>query len=444
MKIPKIFLILLISSLVLSSLVSCGSGFEEGLTSDLSQKDDADSEDQKEDDISSSDDSESSTEAGSSSTVTEDTGNGSDNVQSGEGEDTSVISDEITTEIHNELTTQHDSENLEETTLTDEESSTDGITPDDSTASSGETSSEDETTPIDEITSSEEETSVTESSSAEQEETSTKETSSNDETTSAEEETTTEDPEITMTFSGSSCQVSDLSKVSVSGKIFTITAPGIYRISGTLSDGQIRVNVAKTEKVTLLLDNFNGSCSDSGVIYVVSADEVYIDLEKNSINTVTDASVYVFEGTSDKPNACIYSSDDLTIKGGGTLTVNANYNNGIGCKNDLVIKNGVVNVTAVKNALKGNDSVTVKGDAEVNVLAAKDGIKTDNITETDKGFVMITEEAVINITCSDDALQATQNVTVTSGATVTVKCDGLSVNCDGTTNNIADGAITVL
>ncbi len=246
----------------------------------------------------------------------------------------------------------------------------------------------------------------------------------------------------TMVFSGSTCNISDPSTVKVSGKIFTIIAPGIYRISGTLSDGQIRVEVDKTERVTLLLDNFNASCSDSGVIYVVSADKVYIDLEKGTANTLTDASVYVFEGAEDKPNACIYSSDDLTVKGGGTLTVNANYNNGIGCKNDVDIKNGVINVKAVNNAIKGNDSVTVYGDAVLNILGAEDGIKTENADEPEKGFITITEEAVVNITCSDDALQSAQAVTVTEGASVTIDCGGSPINCDGD-QNIANGSVKV-
>ena len=249
-----------------------------------------------------------------------------------------------------------------------------------------------------------------------------------------EPETETE-PIVSIEFNGSSANISDKTGVSVSGKIYTITAAGIYRITGTMNDGQIRVNVAKTEKVTLLLDNFTGSCSDSAVIYVMSADEVYIDLEKHSVNTLTDAQIYVFENPlDDKPNACIYSSDDLTIKGGGTLYVNARYNNGIGCKNDLDIKNGVVHVSAVKNALKGNDSVTVRGDAKVYVSNAKDALKSDTLEseKPGKGFVLITEEAYVSVSCSDEAVQATQNITITTGATLEVVSAKNPYKCDGT------------
>lgn len=249
--------------------------------------------------------------------------------------------------------------------------------------------------------------------------------------------------EITIKFNGNSAEISDTEKVSVTGKIYKITAPGTYRISGTLNDGQIQVEVADTEIVTLLLDNFTGSCSDSAVIYVINADKTYIDLEKDSVNTVTDSSMYVYPDPAiDKPNACIYSADDLTIKGGGTLNVTANYNNGIGTGNDLSINNGVVNVSAVKNALKGNYSVTVKGDAVVNVLAAKDGLKSDEIEKEGKGFVLVTEEASVVVSCTSDAIQASNNVTITTGATVTVKASKTPVKCDGTTN-IDEGCLIV-
>ena len=244
-----------------------------------------------------------------------------------------------------------------------------------------------------------------------------------------------------LVFSGMECEISDTSAIIQEGKIYKIVRPGTYTISGTLDDGQIQVEVQKTEAVTLVLDNFTGSCSDSAVIYIISADKVDIDLQNDSVNTLTDASVYVFpDPTTDKPNACIYSSDDLTIKGGGSLIVNANYNNGIGCKNDVEIKNGKVTVSAVNNAIKGNDSVTVCGDAEVIIEAADDGLKADTIDRSDKGFVRITEQAKVTVSCTDDAIQATQNVTVTSGATVTIKSASQAVNCDGTVN-VDDGCI---
>ena len=247
----------------------------------------------------------------------------------------------------------------------------------------------------------------------------------------------------TLTFEGDICKASDESAVVKNGKNYKIVKAGVFKITGTMNDGQIQVEVADTDRVTLLLDNFNGTCSDSAVIYVINADRVYIDLEKGSVNNLTDGSNYVFADPADtKPNACIYAADDLTIKGGGRLNVYANYNNGIASKNDLEIKNGNITVSAVNNALKGNNSVTVMGDADVTINNAEDGIKTDNIDRSDKGFIEILEQAQVVITCSDDALQATQRITVTSTAKVTVISASSAVNCDGKTD-IAEGSLIV-
>ena len=242
-------------------------------------------------------------------------------------------------------------------------------------------------------------------------------------------------------FNGASYTASDASALRVDGSALAITKAGTYEISGTLDNGQIIVEVTKAERVTLILNNFTGSNSSSAVIWVKSADKVYLELKEGTINTLTDASTYVFPSPAEtKPNACIYASDDLTIKGHGSLIVNGNYNNGIGCKNDITINDAKVTVNAINNGVKGNGSVTIKGNAEVVVESAEDAIKTDSL-DVGKGFMMITENAKVTVTCTDDGLQATQSITVTAGATVTTYAGGNAVNCDGTIA-IDEGCLT--
>lgn len=251
-----------------------------------------------------------------------------------------------------------------------------------------------------------------------------------------------------IAFNGTSYTTTDSSTVRAEGSALTIIKPGTYDISGTLDNGQIVVEVTKADRVTLILNNFTGHNESSAVIWVKSADKVYLEVKTGTTNTLTDGSTYVFANPTDtKPNACIYSSDDLSIKGHGTLIVTGNYNNAIGCKNDLSINNCKLTVNAVNNALKGNDSVTVKGDAEVVIEKAEDAIKTDSLDEG-KGYITVTENAKVTVYCEDDALQATQNITVTTGATVTTYAKGNAINCDGMvtvdegclTENAVDGA----
>ena len=95
-------------------------------------------------------------------------------------------------------------------------------------------------------------------------------------------------------------------------------------------------------------------------------------------NTITDGDSYTFEdSTTDEPNATIFSKDDLTIRGNGTLTVNANYNNGITSKDDLKITGGNITITSADDGLMGKDSITIKG-GNITINASGDGLKSTN------------------------------------------------------------------
>ena len=180
----------------------------------------------------------------------------------------------------------------------------------------------------------------------------------------------------------------------------------------------------------------NITCKTSAPFYVESADKVRITLEKGTDNVLTDASNYVLAAGVKKPNACLYSSDDLLIKGSGSLTVNANYNNGIGVKNDLKIKDGNITVNAPNNAIKGNGSITVEG-GTINARGA-DGFKSDSIMEG-KGFISILG-GTISIVAGDDGLQAESAVTIAAGASVTINAADKDINCDGTVS-VADNTL---
>ncbi len=241
---------------------------------------------------------------------------------------------------------------------------------------------------------------------------------------------------INLTFNGSDFASTQKGAVTVDGNVLVIVKAGTYKLSGTLDNAQIRVRVSKTERVDLIFAGVSITNKVSAPLYIESADKVSIELQKDTVNTLTDAKTYVFPEGTDKPNACIYSSEDLTIKGEGSLTVNAYYNNGIGSKNDLKIKSGNVTVDAANNALKGNQSVIIEGGNIT--LKGADGIKSDSVVE-DEGIVQILA-GTVNITAGDDGIQAVTKIDVSSDASVTVNAADKDVNCDGTIN-VASGAI---
>ena len=136
---------------------------------------------------------------------------------------------------------------------------------------------------------------------------------------------------IQLTFSGQTLSGAPEGTVVTEDGAFVIVKPGTYELTGDLSNGQLRVRVEKTERVTLIFRNFTASSSTSAPIYLVSADKCVIELADGSVNRLTDAKTYVFsDPTETKPNACLYAGCDLKIKGKGSLIVEGNYNNGIG------------------------------------------------------------------------------------------------------------------
>lgn len=216
-----------------------------------------------------------------------------------------------------------------------------------------------------------------------------------------------------ITLNGSRISFSG-SGATVNGSTITITKAGTYRISGKLSDGQIIVDTQDAEKVVLALDGANITSSTSSPIYVANAEKVVITLVTGSQNSVTDGKQYVFaEASTDEPDATIFSHDDLTINGSGSLTVNANYNNGIVSKDDLKINGGVITVTAVDDAVKGRDSLVVKA-GTLTVKAGGDGLQTSNDEEADQGTIVI-EGGTIDINAEDDALNAVTSIQIDGG-----------------------------
>lgn len=218
------------------------------------------------------------------------------------------------------------------------------------------------------------------------------------------------------------------------GNVVTVSKEGTYVLSGKLTNGQIVVEAAKTDKVQLVLDGADVSCADGAPLCVKSADKTVLTLAEGSENVFTDG-----ENGNEEWNACVFSKDDLAVNGSGTLTVNGNYNNGIGSKNDLEIISGTVNVTAVKNGLKGNDSVAVLT-GDIHITAGKDGIKSDNETEAEKGYVYV-EDADITVKAGDDGIQAVNAVVFLNGR-YEVECEGKKTNCDGV-DEIAENVAVV-
>ena len=203
-----------------------------------------------------------------------------------------------------------------------------------------------------------------------------------------------------VTLSGSTAAIQG-SGASVTDGVLTITKGGDYLLTGDFA-GQILVNADKADDVRLILDGISVA-SDSAPLWVQQADKVVLTLAEGSENTFTDGSSRD-ESAETVPNAALYSQDDLSINGSGSLTVTASYDHGIFCKNDLTITGGSISVTAPGDGVKGKDSFAML-DGSLIIEAGQDGIQASETDDPADSWVRL-DGGSISITAGQDGIQA--------------------------------------
>ena len=241
------------------------------------------------------------------------------------------------------------------------------------------------------------------------------------------DETKADDSETNETETASS-------GVSISGNIITITKEGTYVFSGALSEGQIVVD-ADSAKVQLVLDNADITCASSAAIYVKNADKTFITLAEGSENILMNTAEY--EAIDDNNiDAVIFSKDDLTLNGKGTLTINSEYGHGIVSKDDLKLVGGTCNITAKTHALSGKDSVRIAA-GTYNLTSGKDGIHSENADDDEKGFVYIAS-GDFTIESTGDGIDASYVVQIDDGD-FDITAGGGAENATKTNNDMPGG-----
>ena len=236
----------------------------------------------------------------------------------------------------------------------------------------------------------------------------------------------------TITLNGDTA-TSDSPSVTVNenGNII-INSHGTYVISGTLNDGMIEVNSVDAGVVELILENANITNNDGACIAFIKASEAVLTLKDGSVNTLTDGAKYAFPTPdADEPNAALYSKEDLTIQGTGSLTIDANYETAINSKDGLRITGGTFDITSDGHGIKGKDYLMISdGTFKINTIG--DGIKSTNYESELVGYVDI-NGGTIEIYSEDEAVQAISAVNF-NGGSLTINSMNNGVKCSGTIN----------
>lgn len=199
---------------------------------------------------------------------------------------------------------------------------------------------------------------------------------------------------------------------SVSGSTVTISKEGTYIVSGTLENGQIIVDAADTDKVQIVLENAGIHCETNAAIYVKAADKVFVTLADGTTNKLSGGNEYI-DTDDNTVDGVIFSKEDLTVNGSGSLEVNANYKHGIVSKDTLAITGGNISINAVSQCLSGKDEVKIL-DGTFQLTTSGKAVKSDNEDDTSTGNIYVAG-GTFTVNSKDDSFHASGNIVIDGG-----------------------------
>ena len=214
--------------------------------------------------------------------------------------------------------------------------------------------------------------------------------------------------------------------VFISDTTIHLSRAGVYYFTGMADEGNIEVN-ADNQEVVIVLDNVTLTSANTSVINVVDAKKVTINIPEGTTSTLTDGTQYTNQ-TDDEPNATIFSKDDLSIDGKGTLIVNGNYEDAIASKDGLKIVGTTIQITSVDDGIRGKDYVAIK-DANIKIKAKGKGIKATEDSDTNYGAIII-DGGTIQVESEDDTLHSNNTITI-NGGTISLNAVDDGMHADG-------------
>ena len=224
--------------------------------------------------------------------------------------------------------------------------------------------------------------------------------------------------------------------VEVSGSNATITKAGTYILSGTLDNGSIIVDADKEDKVQLVLSGVTINSDTFAAIYVRQADKVFITLDEGTENILSNSGEFS-QIDDNEVDAVIFSKDDITVNGKGTLKINCAAGNGISGKDEVTITGGVIEIEAAKHAIRAKDSLAI-ADGSFKLVSDSDGLHAENGDDDSLGNIYITG-GEFNIQVADDAIHANSLLQIDGGTFDITAAEGL----EGTYIKVNDGTILI-
>ncbi len=214
---------------------------------------------------------------------------------------------------------------------------------------------------------------------------------------------------VKISLTGSGATASD-SSVVVDGSVITVTGDKTYVVSGKLDNGRIVVNAEDTAKPHIIFADVNIASASSAALYIISADKVFVTV----VGECSLENGGSFEAADENSiDGAVFSKQDLTFNGTGSLNISSPAGHGIVCKDDLVFTGGTYIITSASHAIDANDSVRIKN-SDMQLTSGKDGIHSENSDNGEKGFVYV-ESGKLAIACEGDGISAGAYVQLCSG-----------------------------
>lgn len=228
---------------------------------------------------------------------------------------------------------------------------------------------------------------------------------------------------VVIQLNGTSASASSNS-VHITGSKVTITEEATYVISGKLTDGMLIVNAKDSAKVHLVFNGVDVTSQTSAALYILGADKVFLTLAQGTSNSLANGGSFtaVDENNID---AALFSKQDLTLNGAGSLTVTSPAGHGVVCKDDLVFTGGTYTIHSASHGLDANDSIRIT-QAALTIDAGKDGLHAENNEDASKGFVYISGGS-IQAEAEGDGIAAGAYMQI-AGGTIDLLVGGGSAN----------------
>ncbi len=220
-----------------------------------------------------------------------------------------------------------------------------------------------------------------------------------------------ESDSVLIQLNGDSASASSDS-VEISGSTITITEEATYILTGTLDDGMIIVNAPDSAKLQLVFNGVSIHCETSAPLYILEADKVFVTLADGSENTLSGGETFTAIDDNNIDGA-VFSKQDLTFNGSGTLTVSSPAGHGIVCKDDLVFTSGTYVIDSASHGLDANDSVRI-ANAAITINAGKDGVHAENSDDSSLGFVYLAS-GTLEIEAQGDGISAGAYMQINDG-----------------------------